>query len=31
VETQKEHREIALMCEEELWKHFPNVMEAQNA
>jgi len=30
VETQKEHREIALMCEEELWKHFPNVMEAQN-
>lgn len=28
VETQKEHRDVALMCEKELWKHFPNVMEA---
>ncbi len=28
VETQKEHREIALLCEQELWRDFPNVMEA---
>ena len=28
VETQKEHREIALLCEKELWRDFPNVMEA---
>ena len=28
VETQKEHREVALLCEEELWRFFPNVMEA---
>lgn len=28
VETQKEHRDIALLCEQELWKYFPNVMEA---
>ena len=28
VETQKEHRDVALLCAEELWKHFPNVMEA---
>jgi thymidylate synthase (FAD) len=28
VETQKEHREVADLCEKELWKHFPNVMEA---
>lgn len=28
VETQKEHRDVAQLCEQELWKHFPNVMEA---
>jgi thymidylate synthase (FAD) len=28
IETQKEHRDVALACREELWKHFPNVMEA---
>lgn len=30
VETQKEHRVIAQLCAEQLWKHFPNVMEAFN-
>ena len=29
--TQKEHREIALKCRDELTKLFPNVMEALNA
>jgi len=28
VETQKEHRDIALECEKQLHLHFPNVMEA---
>jgi thymidylate synthase (FAD) len=28
VETQKEHRDIALECEKQLRLHFPNVMEA---
>jgi thymidylate synthase (FAD) len=28
VETQKEHRDIAIACERELMLHFPNVMEA---
>ncbi len=28
VETQKEHREVALECEKQLHLHFPNVMEA---
>lgn len=29
-ETQKEHREVALLCKNELEKHFPSVMEAFN-
>ena len=29
-ETQKEHREVALLCKAELEKYFPNVMEAFN-
>lgn len=29
--TQKEHREVALKCRDELTKLFPNVMEAMNA
>jgi thymidylate synthase (FAD) len=31
VETQKEHREVALECEKQLHLHFPNVMEAYAA
>jgi thymidylate synthase (FAD) len=29
-ETQKEHRDVALLCKAELEKYFPNVMEAFN-
>jgi len=29
--TQKEHREVAMKCREELTKLFPNVMEVMNA
>lgn len=29
--TQKEHREVALLCKKEIAKAFPNVMEAFNA
>lgn len=29
-ETQKEHREVAQLCKEQLEKHFPNVMTAFN-
>ena len=31
VETQKEHRDVALECEKQLRLHFPNVMEASAA
>ena len=31
VETQKEHRDVALECENQLRLHFPNVMEASAA